>query len=371
MKIGIDVSQMCYAGTGVARYVRGLTEALLTEFPDTHFVLYAGVLRQRDFFTTLARDLPWSKATWRLVPIPPKLATSFFSHVPIPFEALTGQVDLLHTSDWAEPLAHAPKVTTVHDLVFRKYPETVAGSIRRAQSRRLSRLAHNQTIIIADSESTKNDLVELYHLDPMRITVVYPGIDTRYQPQSGKEIARVKKKYNLPDSYLLSVGTKEPRKNLPRLLEACAILRQEPGWESTELVLTGRAGWGEALVIPPGVRTTGYVDEVDLPGLYAGARVFAYPSLYEGFGFPVVEAKAVGVPVVTSNVSSLPEVGGQAAVLVDPLHPEAIAAGIVQADRERENRIALGFTEAKAFTWARAARATMDVYTRTIESHKS
>lgn len=361
---------MYYHGTGVARYVHGLTHALLTEFPDIHFVLYAGVFRGWAFFTALQKQESWSQAEWRLLPIPPKVASPLFSHIPIPFDWLTGRADVIHTSDWVEPSARVPLVTTVHDLVFRKYPETVAADIRRAQELRLSRLTRNHTTLIVDSESTKNDLMEIYHLDPRRISVVYPGIESQYHPQSNTEIERVKKKYHLPDAYVLSVGTREPRKNLARLMAATTILRETPGWGETQLVLTGRTGWGDTLAIPPGVMATGYVDEADLPALYAGARVFAYPSLYEGFGFPVGEAKAVGTPVVTSAVSSLPEIGGEAAVLVDPSSPEAIAAGIIQADREREKRIVLGFTEIKPFTWARAAHATMDVYMRTIEHKK-
>jgi len=233
MNIAIDVSQMCYEGTGVARYVEGLTEALLREESSHTFTLFAGTLKRRKFFTARQTHAPWNQADWKILPLPPKLAGYLFNYSPLPFEWLVGQADLLHTSDWAEPFTHLPTVTTIHDLVFKKYPETVDPLIRRMQERRLERIREHSTEVIADSESTKKDLVESYGLSPARITVIYPGISPLFSPQSAKEIDRVKKKYNLPDHYLLSVGTQEPRKNISRLIEACQSL-------SLPVVLTGK-----------------------------------------------------------------------------------------------------------------------------------
>ncbi len=349
MKIAIDVSQMCYEGTGVARYVHELTRALL-ELKSTHqFVLYAGVLRRRSFFTALMNQAPWNSATWKLFPLPPKLSGYAMNDTSIPFELLTGPVDLIHTSDWSEPASRAPKVTTVHDLVFAKYPETVDPLIRRTQERRLKRLMGNNTHILADSTSTKQDLIELSQIDSARVSVVYPGINQRYQPQSSNDIVRVKKKYKLPDQFILSVGTQEPRKNLARLTES-AISTRLP------LVLVGRHGWGDQ------TQTLGFVPDADLPALYAAATVFAYPSLYEGFGFPVLEAMACGTAVVTSNISSLPELAGDAAILVDPLSVDSIAEGISHAVKTRESLIKKGFVQAKKFTWERTAQQVMEVY---------
>lgn len=349
MKIAIDVSQMCYSGTGVARYVRGLTQALLENHSPHQFVLYAGALRQHSFFTALAQTSPWDRAQWQIVPLPPKLARLALTALPIPFERLTGPVDLIHASDWTEPMSKLPMITTVHDLVFKKYPETVDPLILRTQTKRLDRLTKNTTHIIADSRSTKNDLMEIYGFASARITVVYPGIDAVYKPSSKKEIDRVKTKYNLPDQFVLSVGTQEPRKNLARLAEAAMALKMP-------LVLIGKHGWGAK------TQTLGYVPEADLPALYSVATVFAYPSLYEGFGFPALEAMACGTPVVTSNVSSLPEVAGNAATLVDPLDATAIRSGIEQAIAQRDKLIPLGLKQAKQFTWATTAQQVMEVY---------
>jgi glycosyltransferase involved in cell wall biosynthesis len=365
MKIAIDVSQMCYQGTGVARYLHGLTRALLESSSGHTFVLYAGALRQQPFFRKLARTQPWSQATWRILPLPPKLAGLALNALPIPLEWLTGPVDLIHTSDWSAPFSRLPLVTTVHDLVFKKYPDTVDPLIRETQEKRLNLLVKSNVQIISDSESTKNDLMEIYQVSPSRITVIYPGIKSTYSPQSKSEIVRVKTKYNLSDQFILSVGTQEPRKNLSRLVEAAQGL-------ALPLVLTGKYGWGADPLTPgvkgaqtPGVLSLGFVPDQDLPALYSAATVFAYPSLYEGFGFPVLEAMACGTPVVTSYTSSLPEVGGSAAILVDPNSVEAINQGIVRAIAERDNRIKLGIAQAREFTWGQAAQKTLEVYEKT------
>jgi glycosyltransferase involved in cell wall biosynthesis len=177
-----------------------------------------------------------------------------------------------------------------------------------------------------------------------------------------EEVERVKTKYNLPDKYILSLGKDEPRKNLESLIKACDGLPYP-------LVLTGKSGWGPRNHTPgslgahtPGVLVTGFIEDADLPALYSGAHVFVYPSLYEGFGFPVLEAMACGTPVVTSNISSLPEIVGDAGILVDPLSIEAIKQGIVRSDEQRDIIIKAGITRAQDFNWASTARQVLEVY---------
>jgi len=360
MKIAIDVSQMCYEGTGVARYVRGLTSALLLSDTSHDFILYAGTLRQRSFFTSLMKTSPWNSAIWKIIPIPPKLAGLTLNLLPFPFESLVGAVDLIHTSDWAEPSSTCPRVTTVHDLVFKKYPETVDKLILTTQIRRMAKVVSDNTFIIADSTSTKIDLMEIYGVQDSLIEVIYPGIDSAYSPQSQTEIDRVKSKYHLPSSYVLSIGKDEPRKNLDRLVKACDDL-------GIPLVLTGKAGWGNSSGrSTKGVISTGFVDDADLPALYSGAHVFAYPSLYEGFGFPVLEAMACGAPVVTSNISSLPEIVGSAGVLVDPTNLEDIKQGILKAGENRSLYKKLGLAQAQKFSWEITAKQVMEVYEKIV-----
>lgn len=361
MKIGLDVSQMVYTGHGVGRYVEGLTRALLTR-RDHSYVLYAGVLRQRGLLTMRSHHEPWSSATWHLPLLPPRLARLVFNYTSLSIERFIGQVDIFHSSDWTEPYANAPKVTTVHDLAFLLYPETVRDLVKATQAKRLERVIAHQTHIIADSHSTKADLIKHYALEPERIDVVYPGISAQFEPQTSTVIARVKKKYNLPTQYLLAVGTKEPRKNLPRLVEAIRGL-------GLPLVITGRQGWGKALAINSQVIETGFVEESDLPGVLSGAEVFVYPSLYEGFGFPVGEAMATAVPVVTSQVSSLPEVAGDAAILVDPLDTRSIHQGIKAALQQSSKLKQRGLAQAKKFSWSRCAAATVKVYEKVYAHH--
>ncbi len=368
MKIAIDVSQMCYEGTGVARYVKGLTEALLNSNSPHEFVLYAGTLRQRAFFTRLSQTSPWDKATWKIFPLPPKLAGYALNDTSIPFELLTGAVDLVHASDWSQPSAKAKIVTTVHDLVFVKYPETVDSLILGTQTRRLKKIVSSDTHIIADSMSTKNDLVEIYNLSPLRIDVVYPGVSPQYLSQSKEEIDRVKTKYKLPEKYILSLGTQEPRKNIDRLAEAAK-------GQELPLVIVGKHGWG----VPdtpgvkgshtPGVIALGFVPESDLPGLYSGASVFAFPSLYEGFGFPVLEAMACGTPVVTSSLSSLPEIAGEAAILVNPLDIDSIRLGITTALASHATLKVRGLKQASQFTWESTAKNILEVYEKIANRH--
>jgi len=356
MRIAIDVSQMCYLGTGVARYVRGLTSGLLSLNTQHELVLFAGALRQRKFFTDLSHTAPFNQATWKILPLPPKVAGYLLNEFPLKIESFVGPLDLFHSSDWAEPSANCPKVTTVHDLVFKKYPETVDALILNTQAKRLHKVAHTDVHIIVDSQSTKDDLMKIYGISDARIDVVYPGIDEVYHVPSETEVVRVKNKYGLPSKYILSLGTQEPRKNIATLIKACESL-------DLPLVLTGKYGWGrEQSYSSAKVISTGYVDEVDLPGLYGGATVFAYPSLYEGFGFPVLEAMACGTPVVTSNVSSLPEISGGASILVDPKDQRSISLGITQALNQRESLINLGFTQSAKFTWQATAKQVLSIY---------
>lgn len=364
MKITIDVSQMAYQGTGVGRYTYELVQALLRAGTVNKFKLWAGSLRQHSFFANLSRLEPWDHAAWVYSPLPPKLAALVFNYTPLPFELFAGSSDLIHTSDWSAPTSALPAVTTVHDLAFHYYPETIHPLILRTQRRRLAKLSSQKTHLIVDSVSTQKDLMKIYNIEPTRINVIYPGLSADYQPPSNKEIDRVKTKYKLPDQYLLALGTREPRKNLPRLIQAAKNL-------SLNLVIAGRYGWGKQTPIPSNVQILGYVPDNDLPALYNLATVFVYPSLYEGFGFPVLEAMACGTAVVTSNTSSLPEVAGEAAILVDPLSLDSIAQGIIQAKSQRKSLINKGLVQAQKFSWGQTAQKVMEVYDKIIVNSKA
>lgn len=225
--------------------------------------------------------------------------------------------------------------------------------------------------MIAASESTKKDAVRLCGLDEAKIKVIYHGVSPRFRPAGPEAVSAVRQRYGLPDRFVLSLGTIEPRKNLTSLLEVWHALSS--GGVPPKLVIAGSKGWLYApffsklreLGLEDQVLFTGYVPEEDLPAVYSAAELFVYPSLYEGFGFPVLEAMACGAPVITSNTSSLPEVAGQAALLVDPTSLEELSAAIgrVLENQELRNQLrARGLEQAARFSWERTARETLSVY---------
>jgi glycosyltransferase involved in cell wall biosynthesis len=362
MKIIIDGSQIVYSGHGVGRYVAGLTRALLNIPTEHKFVVYAGALRQVRAIRRLSHEHPYDRAQWKIAPLPPKVATRIFNNTSIPIEAMSGMGDIFHSSDWTQPWSTMKMVTTVHDLAFRHYPETIDPLVLKTQTKRLERVVKFGVHIIVDSQSTKNDLMKLYPLKSEKIDVVYPGNNFEVQKLDMNQIEKTKKKYRIRGKYILSVGTLEPRKNLQKAIKGFELFRQTKIGSEYSLVLAGRYGWGQEVVAPPFVMPIGFVEEQDLQSLYRGADVFLYPSLYEGFGFPVLEAMSSGVPVVTSNVSSLPEVAGDAAILIDPESEEGIATGISKAIHDTVILRKRGLLQAAKFTWENTAEKTIRIY---------
>ena len=266
-----------------------------------------------------------------------------------------------------------PSVVTVHDLAFMRYPQFFRPARRLYQRRFTARSVARATQVVAVSESTKRDLVELMCVPEERIHVIYPGIATDFQPVGDPEtLALFRTKHSLPERYLLYLGTLEPRKNLLTLVEAYARLRGQVV-DAPPLVLAGAKGWYyeplfsrvRALGLERVVVFPGYVARDEQPLWYAGAELFVFPSLYEGFGLPVVEALACGTPTITSNVSSLPEVAGDVAQQVDPRNGEALARLLreVLADNDvRERTARAGPAWARQFSIARMAHAYATIY---------
>jgi glycosyltransferase involved in cell wall biosynthesis len=235
-------------------------------------------------------------------------------------------------------------------------------------------LRQQADLVITPSEATKADVVRHLQINPERIAVIPWGCEERFQPTGDLEhFAMVQQRHRLPARYLLFVGTLEPRKNLTTLLYAYAMLRAERRGEDLKLVVAGRMGWlyddvfttVKTLALTEEVIFTGFVGDEDLPDLYRGASMFIFPSLYEGFGLPILEAMASGVPVVTSDRASMPEVAGDAAILVDPHDPRAIAEAMAQVlaeDRLREALAQKGLERARRFTWDAVAQKTLELY---------
>ncbi len=303
-----------------------------------------------------------------------------------PVENLCGRTDIYHATDFVLPPTRRPTrtVLTVHDLTFERDPGSAVPSLLAFLRRVVPASARRAHQIVADSYATARDLTELYEIPPDKITTIHSGVDFRFTTLSRGiaelEARAVREKYKIgPEPYVLCVGTLQKRKNHLNLVRAFArLLRDWPaGPAAPNLVISGGRGWlyadvvaeVSALGLGERVRFTGFVDEADLPALYRHARAFAFPSLYEGFGLPLLEAMASGVPVVTSNVSSLPEVVGQAGVMVDPYDVDALAAGLAKALRDENWRsfaIVAGQKRAQMFTWRRAAEQLLEVYDKAL-----
>jgi len=365
MKIGIDISQSIY-GTGVSVYTKNLCSSLIKLHPEDEFVLFGGSLRRKSELTSLAKKL---KGTPKIFPFPPTMLDFIWNslHV-LPVEKIIGEVDIVHTSDWAEPPSHLPKVTTVHDLIPFKYPQTTTDSIRQAHKKRLHWVARESDKIIAVSRSTKEDLISVLRVPEEKIIVIPEGVESRFTPQPLELIDQIKRKYKIKGEYIFSLSTLEPRKNQAGLIKAFEIVRKM--YPDFTLLLGGRTGWGEIPKPVEGVLMPGFISENDLPVLYSGASVFALPSFYEGFGLPPLQAMACGAPVVSSNTSSIPEVVGEAGILVDPRNTQDIAAGIITAIQKRGKLRELGLAQAAKFTWEKTAESTYSIYQEIIAEHK-
>jgi glycosyltransferase involved in cell wall biosynthesis len=314
MRIGIDTTPLRLTRAGTARYIQGL----LTHVRDLHPVAFGGAGRA----SVLAREIGW-------YPFVLSRARGF---------------DVLHCTTYYGPLRpRMPLVVTVHDVAVLRHPEAFPRWTRTYAPRVVPHVLRAATRVIAISEFTRRELVELLRIPEHNICVVPNAVEPAFTPHGEAATG----------DYVLAVGTLEPRKNLERLVEATHLL-------GVELRVVGASGWGNVSV--DGVRWLGEVNDDELARLYRGARVVAYPSLYEGFGIPVLEAMATGTPVVTSAGGATEEVAGGAAVLVDPRDAASIAAGLEEAATRRDELRALGLERARSFTWEDVARRTVAVY---------
>jgi glycosyltransferase involved in cell wall biosynthesis len=301
--------------------------------------------------------------------------------LPIPIDLATGLVDIFHSPDFVlPPVRKAKRLITVHDLAFLVHPECADEQLRLFLERAVPRAAQQADYVLADSEQTRNDVICLLDVKPERVFVVPGGVDhSVFHPAGEEAIARARATFKLDRPYLLAVGVIEPRKNYPRLIEAYNRFRVRTGLPH-ELVIAGGVGWlseetfrvAAASAFPKDIRFLGFVRDEDLVALYSGASTFAYPSLYEGFGLPVLEAMACATPVVCSNASSLPELTGDAALLVTPTDVDEIADALETAccnQAMRQRLIERGLTRAESYSWRRSAELLLDVYAHVVGSN--
>jgi len=372
MRIGIDYTPGVTLGAGIGRYTRGLVQALFELDRENEYVLFATPgLRSNP-----KPQIPNPNFHYRPIPASHRLMAIFWHRlrIPLPVEAFIGPVDVFHSPDFVlPPQRRGARLLTVHDLSFMRYPEGATPSLRRYLNTVVPRSIARADLVLADSESTKRDLAELLDVSPERVRVVYAGVEPRFRPMFDDEHLRaVARRYELDPPFILAVGTLEPRKNLQRLFQAYALLRQRMAF-APRLVVVGARGWLtddifaalEASGIAAHVRFPGFVHDEDLPAVYNLACLFAFPSLYEGFGIPPLEALACGVPVACSNASSLPEVVGDAALTFDPTDVEAMVEAMLRLLTDgdlRADLIARGRARAERFTWPAAAADLLAAY---------
>lgn len=337
IKVGFDISQLAHKG-GVNTYTDKLTKELIKN-KDLNMVF---------FYSSLRKPYKGSLPNVRSFKLPPTFFEVMFNHTRlIPIEKLIGDIDIFHSSDWVQPPTKAKKVTTVHDLVPIKFPEWSNSKITSVHKRKLQIVEKEIDIVIAVSEATKKDLLELTHISEEKIKVIYEGVDPIFVRAQEDEIREFKKKYNLPDNFILAISGVGERRNLKRVKEAT---------KDFNLVIAGE--------------TIPWLEYKELPLLYSAADVLLYPSFYEGFGLPILEAMACGTPVITSNTSSLPEVGGDAAVYVDPNDLNDIKKKVERLLKDKSMYKELskrGIKQAGKFSWQKCADETAKIYKELVK----
>ena len=381
MRITVDVSPAVHHHAGLGRYAHELLTALLAVDPtnqyDTLYYAPAGSERPDPPLDRLpARRLRLSAKPWRM-----SVLLADFAGLPLDRWVDGGEV--FHATDHLlPPLRRSATVFTIHDLIYLFFPEYHLPLNRWFLTLMLPRFLRRADAVIAVSENTRRDAARLMKVPAEKMTVIYEGVNPAYQPiQAAGALAAVRAKYQLPERFVLFFSTIEPRKNLLMLLEAYgALLAQSPA--APDLVVAGRRGWlfqpvferVRALGLEQRVHFTDWIAEADAPALINAAEAFVYPSLYEGFGLPPLEAMACGVPVVCSNASSLPEVVGQAGLLLPPQDTAAWTSALerVLSDAAlRQDLRGRGPAQARQFTWEATARQTLAVYERVAEARRA
>ena len=369
MNIGINALSIRnqYAGIGV--YTINLIKALSQIDQNNRYVLflypenYHGFKVEQDNFENVLVHAPFHKYY-------------MWEQLYLPFLVKKKQIDIIHGPRSVLPLLCKIKsVVTIHDLAFLLFPEVMKFNPFNYWSVFVKRSALKADHIISVSESTKKDIVRSYNISEHKITVTHEACNNSFKRiEDESTLKRISQKYNLPERFILYVGTIEPRKNLNVLLEAMDILKKKYNLD-IKLIMAGKRGWLYAgffdtlqrLGLGNNVIFTGYVPDEDLPGIYNLAEVFVYPSKYEGFGFPLLEAMSCGVPVIASNVSSIPEVLGDAGILVRHDDPKEFAHKIYELLTDKEIRVKMsskGFERIKFFSWEKVAKETLKVYER-------
>lgn len=375
--IYVDVSAAVHSRAGLGRYAQSLAQSLVEIEPERIGFFYNEGRGGR--FPGSLEGYPCKRVglgykPWRML-----LYLANLGH--FSFQSMLPGVELFHSTEHLlMSLRHTPTVLTVHDLIYKLYPEYHKRLNYWYLNLAMPLFCRRASAIIAVSEATKRDIVRYYGVDPAKIFVVYEAAASVFKPPTQDDIARVRKEYRLPDRYILHISTIDPRKNLDRLVDATVILRKE--FPELQLVLVGGRGWlcddfFKRIASPElaqAVTHLGWMDDQDLPAVIGAASLGVQPSLYEGFGLPVLEHMACGQVVAASDSSSHPEVGGDAAAYFDPAAVDQMVRTIRRLlldKNEYRRRKALGLAQAEKFSWRNAAADTIAIYDLLLERSRS
>lgn len=376
MKIGIDITPIIYEGTGIGDYTFHLVENLLKQNPEDEFMLFYSTLRGFGKIKEKIEELmkgnqgnKWDKGNrgtknYKIVglPLPPAFWQIVWNKLGlIKIETFTGPLDVFHCWDYLIPPPNCKRVVTIHDATPLLFPETHRQKIISNYKLIIAKIIKEKIQVITDSENSKKDLIS-FGVDSNLINVIYVG--------NNFSVDEKKIEYQ-KENYILAVGTRQPRKNLKRVIEVFTSIADE--YPDLELRIAGKYGWGEddestnkqINKYKNRIKILGYINDNDLVKLYRQAMCLVYPSLYEGFGLPILEAMSLGCPVITSNVSSMPEVGGDAVLYVNPKSVEEIKSSIIRIIESKDLQNELinkGLKQAKKFSWAKTANETKQVY---------
>ena len=384
-KIAIDGTAALAQGGGIARFTHGLIQGLAAVDHESHYTICYAKDATKNAPFDLSKNFRWQR-----LPVTQKQATWLWYrlHLPVPIDWGVGRPALYHSPDYTLPfLAQAKGIVTVHDLSFETLPNVHHPSLRRYLQKAVPHSIRRADYVFADSESTRQDIIRYYGTKPAKIEVVYPGVEKRFRPfdhAQADELAtlhHVRQTYELKRPFILIVGTLEPRKNFSTLIRAFAAYRQHSAANlEVQLVIAGGGGWlGEReklealvkeLALTDHICFTGFVPDQYLPALINLADIMVYPSLYEGFGLPVLEALACGVPVITARNSSLPEAGGEAAYYIDEARDEQALAQaltvVLHNQALRQQMITKGLDHSAKFTWEMTGRKVVALYKQVL-----
>lgn len=374
MKIGIDARRLVnpYIAIGLYSYTYNLIAGLQKIDAMNDYTLFFHGFRR--YYRDLIGHLPFNNNFHKkVVRIPSVFFERIMKTKSIPVDYLIGKVDVYHGTAFDLPsLHHGKSVVTFHDLMFMKHPEFLKPEWVDNLKRETGYSIRKAEIIISVSRCVKEEIVEVFKIPEKKIKVIYEGKSDRFKPVKDKDIIeQIKMKYGISGKYLLYIGNIEPKKNIARLINAFNDMERR-GSKDYLLVIAGPKGWYYEYLLKEisdsdrkRVIFTGSVEDGDLPVLYSGAEVFVFPSLYEGFGLPPLEAMACGTPVIASNAASIPEVVGDAGILVDPFNQDELSHAIYSVLTDNKLRDVLsrkGIERSELFTWEKCAKETLEVY---------